>query len=490
MRYRAKITAVFIFTFTFLPGVSWAETLLNANIEDTYFYGNLESSRFASHANQDIRPFSYWRAGQFVGDNERVDFPGREDENASGKLLSSITTKLYVGNEENSFIEGQSGLRLKKGTNLFLFEDGYYTYGDELALYYQLKQTVNEGNKQSQISRAYAKYRVGKFSLEAGKDNVSIGPGEYGGLLLSSNAEPYPLVKLATEEPLYLLGDWDLVIMNGWLRDDNTSVPNTQILVVNVNYKPVEWLELGLTRVEHYGGDGRPGYTLDEYPLLLMGTNDNIPTSRFNNDGFFGYEVSLYLPLDLLSPGVRNAKIYFEEDGGDANIFWQDQLPGQERSVFTLRQVSEMMGMFVAMDDDIFRLEYTKVCRDFYTHNVVGDYTYQGMSLGAPGGTNSRNLFFKHLHYFDSSTSLEYKIGAYEKPKFTNPWGAVENPLQMTRYYLSIQPEKKFGRYVVQAYLRYDKTQNYNTEFNPSAWNIVAEDKDLFIAGVSLRVNF
>ena len=51
------------------------------------------------------------------------------------------------------------------------------------------------------LFRAYAKIMFWKFSLEGGKDNVQLGPGEYG-LLLSSNTVPYYLVKLQTEQSL------------------------------------------------------------------------------------------------------------------------------------------------------------------------------------------------------------------------------------------------------------------------------------------------
>src|SRR3989339_858689 len=88
---------------------------------------------------------------------------------SSFKPLDSVTSKFFFADEKVSFLEGQSGLKLKQGSNLFLFEDGFYKPNDKTVFYYQLKQTWNNGELSSDIFRAYFKYSFAKLSIEAGR---------------------------------------------------------------------------------------------------------------------------------------------------------------------------------------------------------------------------------------------------------------------------------------------------------------------------------
>ncbi len=268
------------------------------------------------------------------------DAPSLQPSGAETDIAPSVSSlkttflALYT-NEEAGFIEGRSGLQFRKGMNLIAFEGGNITYGEHLAIVYQLKQTAWDKLVKGEVFRAYLKYRFGKTALEIGKDNVALGPGEFGGLLLSSNAEPYPLVKWATEEPLQMLGEWDFTLMNGWMLNDTAIDPkNSQIFALRIAYRPAAWLELGGTRLEHYGGEGRPGYTLPEYWQILVGTNDNISGSKYDNDGFFSIDGTIHLPLNRLWPSVTDTALYFEEAGGDINAFWQNKPAGTPRPFF------------------------------------------------------------------------------------------------------------------------------------------------------------
>ena len=190
------------------------------------------------------------------------------------EVVHSLTSRFYVADEERSFLEGQSGLALRKGANLLLFEDGGASMGKNLLFYYQLKQTFNSDLEKNEFFRGYLKYYFSGFSLEAGKDNVNLGPGEYG-LLLSDHAPPYPVLIFQTEKPLKFWGRWDLLFLHGWLLEEREDVDDPNIMALRVVWRPWNFLELGGTRTTLFGGEGRGGFTLLEYPVLLVGYREH-----------------------------------------------------------------------------------------------------------------------------------------------------------------------------------------------------------------------
>jgi len=481
-------------------GTANAEMLLNANLDESNLYDNLESSNAAINTNQSIRPFSYQRAEMFLLDDKRVRLiraPNPIDDGNMWRLkpLNSFKTKFFYTNEERTFLEGQSGVTLRKGINLLAFEDGFISYGDDLTLYYQLKQVADQNTVKNQLFRGYLKYRFTNWSIELGKDNVSIGPGEYGGLLLSDNVEPYPLVKLGTETPLYFGGDWDFVLLNAWLPGKRNDHSNPQLLVGALSYKPFNWLELDLARSDMYGGDGQPEYTLDEYPRLFLGTNANSANKFGGDNGYASWSLSFYLPFNRWFENVHTVKMYYEEVGTDVNTFWQTDYPNgaSTPSLVRFNKSSFMEGIYVATEENIFRLERAAIHTNFYWHwNYTDGYQYNGLALGSPYGTNSESYLFKHLHYFNKDFWGQYKIGQYTSPAYH-----IETPgLTMTRTFLELQAEKKIGIYRLGGFARVDMTKNYDETIssNPIAYisqrTVSPNDMTFMTVGASLNIDF
>lgn len=473
---------------SFFPGPAAAGDILNINRENTAFYDGLSLSPDKAVSGRNVSPISCYRLERSGLAGSDPGCPASDAGMWNVKPLSTITAKFLVGNEEKAAIPGSSGLVYYKGANLFLFEDGYATYGDTFAFYYQLKQVETEQLKQSQIFRAYAKYRSGKWSIEAGKDNVALGPGEYGGLLLSTHAEPYPLIKIATEEPLDFFGKWDVTFMNGWLMWDKQKDPsNSNVLAMRIAYSPADWFEFAATRITHYGGAGRPSYQPNEY-LSLIGGGGEHGGGRFNNDGIVSYDTTLRLPLNGLFPSVKSFTIYDEEASGDFGTFWQSYPAGAKQVDFIeWGQPSNTIGMTLALEDDFFRLEYNRIVNGFYLHlnYPYEGYSFHDVSLGAFTGTNSRSLVYSHLHRFSGQARLKYQIGEYEDPKVTQPY---DPPVQMWRYFLVVEPQISFGPHTVSLYMRYDRTTNYDTNFMANQYSVVPENKDFYTLGISVTM--
>jgi len=54
------------------------------------------------------------------------------------------------------------------------------------------------------VQKLYAKIGVGNFELEAGRDELTFGQSEFGGLLFSTNTRPFDIVKFSTPYPFEL----------------------------------------------------------------------------------------------------------------------------------------------------------------------------------------------------------------------------------------------------------------------------------------------
>ena len=400
------------------------------------------------------------------------------------KPIDSIKTELFFTDEATHLIEGQDGLKLKKGLNLFAFEDGYYSTGNKF-LYYQFKQTLNGNKTSAEIFKAFFKYTFGKFSFEVGKNNVNVGPGE-NGLLLSKNAPPYPLIKLQTEEYLNLAGKWSFLIVDGWLNEKRNDVSNPKIFLFRLTYKPFNFVELGGTRSTMYGGTGRPEYKIWEYPKLLLGANENVVGSRLDNDGFAAFDISIFIPKSKLPESIKKIKIYYQDAGTDISAFWQSEDSEYHFPFgYKLKLHAYQAGILLETEKDIFRLELAVTHPLFYTHHWYSDegYTYKGFSLGHPYGRNMQNIFFKHRRQINDTSSFEYKLGGLLQP-------ASNVTTKMKRYYASLKTNKDYGNIMAGTYIRLDKTDNYDSDFSPTQYNTIKKNKTFFTIGYSLTYKF
>lgn len=489
-KFNSKAIKIAIFGCinVFLLNYSFSHPLLNVNSEDRFVYDVFESSINAKYFITSIRPYNYKKAFLITDKSEWV----KEYLNALSnpgffiKPLNSITFKFLFTSEEYFTLENSSGTLLREGLNFYTFLDGYISFGNRSVIYYQLRFLNNKQTSKAQIHKLYWKIRVWKFSFEVGKDTVHLGPGEYA-LLLSSNAEPFPMIKFQTEEPLKFFGDWEFVFLRGWLNEERLDRDNPNILALRVVWKPWYFIEIGATRTALYGGEGRPGYKLTEYPKLIIGTEENIPYSKYDSDGYGAIDVSLYLPLNKWFKSVETFKVYYQDSGTDITAWWQKEDKGEFKPPFGFQFLDRgtVAGILVRTKKDIIRFEYTRISRDHYIHHLynVEGYTYKGMSLGHPYGRNLKHFMFKHRRFLKDKLSIEYKLGYYKQPAF-------ESEKFMERYYVSLAGEKRYKNLILEGLLRFDFIKNYDSNPSPVQFNIINENKTFITVGTSISWRF
>jgi len=479
------MTGVYVLILLLVPvSIPLAHTLLNLNAEERVVYDSLEASEGAPLHTVTIRPYSYGRAFKLADLPQRVSLymNALSPPGYFLKPLNSLTLGLYYTSERVHPLENSGGAVLREGFNLRAVADGYLSLGSRAVLYYQLLYRESGRERRATLHRAYVKLRLWKLSAEAGKDTVHLGPGEYA-LLLSSHAEPFPLLKLQTERSLNLLGRWDFVFVRGWLRERRRDRDDPSILALRVVWKPADFLEVGATRTALYGGEGRPAYRLSEYPKMILGSEENVPYGRYDADGYGALDFTLYLPLRRLLGGVRTFKIYYQEGGTDIKAWWQREDRGEFHFPLGFRLLfnSYVAGFLLSTERSIVRLEFVRISDRWYVHHLysVEGYTYRGLSLGHPYGNNLAQITLSHRYYISEDSSVSYRVGLYRQP-VRGDGEAVD------RYYLILSGEKRLRAFILQGFLRLDRFEGYDLDPSPVRLTVVDESRSSLTVGVSL----
>lgn len=469
------------------------ETVVWETLDGAFSYRR-EPLAGAPGALYDTLPFlpEYQRIGLYTKGIQRATYV---------QPLQSFRSSIYFASEE-TFLPGKAGLKLDKGINAVLTEDGSLAVGNRFGAYWSFRHRWSPEGEHHEVHRAYAKLRLGKFSIEGGRDSVNLGPGEYG-MLLSSNAEPFWMLKFQNDEPIEFYGKWSFMLLNGWLFDRRADHSDPQLFAARVVYQPAGWVEIGVTRTELYGGSGRPTYKIHEMAEVLFGGKDNVPSGKFDNDGYAGIDLTFSLPMERWTGGkVKSLRFYFQESGTDISAPWQpeDVIFTVPWLFFHLFERAYTMGLTMSLADHFFRLEYAKTALSFYRHHMYKQegYTYKGFSLGHPLGRNFQNIFFKHRWFAADWLTLEYRLGLYQFPAHSAPDHHNEfalNPMftvkgGATRYYGEATLTFPVKNLYFELYGRVEGGDAYDADPRPVYWDIVRERQVTGVGGLTLGAKF
>ncbi len=266
--------------------------------------------------------------------------------------LNSVAFKTYYLDSKyprvGYFLINSDGDYLEKRYTPFLSSDGSAQFFSKLFFNYWFNINHTEGIR---LKTATAKLQLGSVSFEAGKQNVWLGHGYHGSLLLSNNAEPYPLVKFRTEKPFLIpyIGEFTYLMLNGWPKD-------FKLFAHRFTYLPVSWFEFGITQTVVY----KANYKIWEFPKIISASQENLP-GRFNNDQRASLDVAFYLTFLKNFPPFENGKIYFEYAGED---FWAPWQPEDRTWLgplgFEFFDTGITTGFFISTGNTELRIEYSQ----------------------------------------------------------------------------------------------------------------------------------
>jgi hypothetical protein len=171
---------------------------------------------------------------------------------------------------------------------------------------------------------SYAAVTLANWMVSIGWRDRWWGPGWDGSLILSTNARPIPSLSVerkysdASNVPLLRwLGPWQANVALGEEESSGVPVPSVRFFSARVSFRPLEWLEISLSRTAQWCGEGRP-CDLQTFGDLLIGRdNRDSELSAQDEPGnqMAGYDVRLRSPWQQL-PAAAYLQLIGEDEAG------------------------------------------------------------------------------------------------------------------------------------------------------------------------------
>ncbi len=237
-----------------------------------------------------------------------------------------------------------------------------------------------------------------------------IGPGRRGALLLSDNASAPPMGTAALQGAiprLERLGHWRFESSWGWLQLPRDDVDNPGLMMMDLRWLPVPWIELGATRLGLFGGAGRPMPGLLE---LLVPTEPHVYDDPDKEEPDQNEQASLDFRLTLpLARWVGGPVDYLEGwwQYGAEDIIAREALGLPYPS---LAGVANLWGLEASSGPWVLSYEGAHIMDDYFRWYVSHRVYHQGFTQGG------RTLGH---HMGGDAWSTWLRIGWYPLP-----WGA------------------------------------------------------------------
>lgn len=270
--------------------------------------------------------------------------------------------------------------------------------------------------RQYQLDGSYLTGLWGNWAFTMGSLDRWWGPGWESGLILSNNARPIPgfSIQRNASEPFNIgllrwMGPWQLVVFAGQLEEDR-AVENAKLLGARFSFRPLHWLELGLSRTAQWGGEGRPqGFS--SFADVVLG-KDNVDAA----DVAAGNEPSNQLAgLDWRaswSNGAATVDFYGEFIGEDE----AGSLPSRYITTLGLGSTFSVRGselrVYYESTDTAAERRYGNARYDYaYEHSTYQTgYRYRGRAIGASIDNDSRADHLGVHWYPDLRNSVELRV--------------------------------------------------------------------------------
>jgi hypothetical protein len=428
--------------------------------------------------------------------------------------ISYLQTKAYIfdtdiDGKEKYCIENMEGTCLDDGFSSFTNLVGQGRLHRNVTFFYEGQLKVGEEETRGILKKAYIKIKTGKVVWEFGKDSIWIGHGRHGSFLLSSNAEPFLLFKLDTEEPFRLpfflnkAGEFKYTFFHGWLDDFN-------ILGHRLAWKPVSILELGANQTVVYDQD--KGIEVWDWPRIFVNSQENLG-GKFDNDQRGSLDLALYMPFLKKVPyaGLKGGKLYAEYGGEDTYAWWQEE-DGTWYGPLGFEFLGQgiIMGLFLTTGKTDFRFEYAENYRSYpilynWYDDVGVDYPskgelwYQGppflnrgVIMGHHIGPESLDVYYEIRHRFSDELIVS---GFYDRQRH-HLYNKIDqfNIFPTTpekRYQYGLDALYSLKKFEFSGTFIYNKYENLDTNVDPLRFNIVkGKEAEEFIASLGIRYIF
>ncbi|TLY18890.1 MAG: capsule assembly Wzi family protein [Nitrospirae bacterium] len=280
---------------------------------------------------------------------------------------------------------------------------------------------ATENNHNAYLQEFNAKLTLFNIALQVGRSSLWWGPGYNGTLLMSDHHFPLDMLQLGSEEPFRLpwvfrpLGEWKIQSFLTKLERDR-DFPRAQVFGLRISYLPVDWIEIGLTRLTQFDGRGHDGK--DQYfPAILVNSylNNTNKGGPFETNEQAMADFRVRVPsIPYLVPFPAGMQVYGEYGLEDPPV-----------------GIGIVFGVYIPQvlksSTTDFRIEYadTDIRRRFqgnsaqwYNNGVrTSGMRYRGFPLGHWMGTDAIDLFTRTTSFLTDDIQLGANVDFYERDR-------------------------------------------------------------------------
>ncbi len=329
---------------------------------------------------------------------ERNAAPGFRAEAAISGTTEPAFLRSFAAEPEH---KGELGLDLQ-------WQGGHWAFGLSPSV-----AASPEDDQKLRFEGSYLAATVSNWVVGAGAIDRWWGPGWQHSLILSNNARPLPSVWLNRNETtapesqwLQWIGPWQFTVFAGQLESDRV-VPDAKLVGMRFGFRPLKGLDIGLSRILMFGGEGRPE-NLSTIRDILIG-RDNGQDGSENDPGNQLGSVDIRYGFAL---GDQSMGLYTQMMGEDeAGAF-----PARKSWLFG----SDWTSSFFASDqqwyleyantlaDDLFGDPLPNVTYDHFRYQT--GYHYFGRSMGASVDGDAEAVTLGLFNFFSDGSNLGISI--------------------------------------------------------------------------------
>ena len=278
-------------------------------------------------------------------------------------------------------------------------------------------------------SGSYISAFMGNWVATAGMQDRWWGASWDTSLSLTNNARPLPAVSLSRKSAIpfnvpftQIDIPWTVTTFMG-LMDDDRVIEDTLLWGFRLNFKPTPNLEIGVSRLAQWGGDGR-SQGLSTFVDLFLG-RDNCGANGFdcgeNNENEPGNQMGGYdirWSTSIANHPVNVNFTMFAEDGDSSSLsfFGEEQYQlGFDTHINLFennwRTYIEATDTYATCSDGVNGDGTSKIGNCYYEHHTYQTgMRYKKRNLGSLYDNDARTFTFGLISQVKDNTSFEYKF--------------------------------------------------------------------------------
>lgn len=270
-----------------------------------------------------------------------------------------------------------------------------------------------EDDRYIRFDGSYLAGTAANWVLGAGAIERWWGPGWSSSLILSTNARPMPAVWLNRKDAkpfesdwLSWIGPWQFTAFAG-RYETNRAIPQAKLIGMRATFRPIQGLDIGLSRAIMFGGEGRPEGASTIWNALIGKDNGQLGPDKEPGNQLGSVDIRYGFPV-----------------GNQSLSFYTQMMGEDEAGAFPARK-SWLLGSdwttSIGQSQQQWYLEYTNTTADdlfgtaipniVYEHSIYKTgYRYRGRNMASTFDGDAEAATLGAYNFFPNGHNLGIAI--------------------------------------------------------------------------------